>query len=156
MVDYEGEKKMNNKNGGRKPMNCYEDECESKKSKNCGFDFDIEFDIDDLDECFMKEMKCTSDEDCNEECSEDCEGVYEEGFEEGFKEGFKEGFETGKKQIFAFLKKNNCCIKCKPKCKHNCKQRSSNKNKCFTKCEHSCKLRRINKNKNFHKMIKCM
>ena len=126
---------MNNRNGGREFQNCYEDECEYESIDNKDFDFD---------ECFINDVGCNDNEDCDE--------VYKEGFYEGFYEGFKNGYEKAKKEVLIYMKKNKCCIKCKCKCK----LRNSNKNKCFKKCKHGCKLRCINVNKNFHKMIKCM
>ena len=125
---------MNNKNSGGKIKSCYEDECGSIKKENNNFDF--EFDIDEANECFIKDMENTN--------SEECEEVYEEGF--------KDGYEKAKQEVVAYMKKNKCCIKCKAKCK----LRSIKKNKRFMKCKDSCKLRGTNINKKIRKMIKCM
>ena len=122
---------MNNKNGGIKCMNSYEDECGSTKNKNCNFDFDIELNIDEADECFINNMVNTDNEDC----------------EEMYQEGFKDGYDKAKQEVLVYMIKNKCCIKCK--------KRSVSKNKCCTKCKRNCKLRRIN-NKHLLKMIKCI
>ena len=106
---------MNNKNSGRKFKSCYEDECGSIEKENYNFDF--EFDIDEANECFIKDMENSN--------SEECEEVYEEGF----KEGFKEGYEKAKQEVVVYMKKNKCCIKCK----HSCKLRRTNINKNFQK-----------------------
>ena len=123
-----GEKKMNNKNSGRKAMNCYEDEYGSIKNNN--YNFDLEFDMDEANECFMKDMEKSNNEDC-----EDSEEVY--------LEGFKDGYEKAIEEVLVYMKKNKCCFKCK--CKRKSQVRSVNKNKCFKKCKHGCKRRCTNK-----------
>lgn len=132
MVDYEGEKSMKNKNNGKKFISCYEDECKSTKDKSC--DYEFEFDIDETDECFTNELKNTQNKD----------------YEEVYGEGCKDGYEKALLELLYYMKKNKCCIKCKPKCRHSCKLR--NINKCCIICKHNCKSRSINKNKCFHKM----
>ena len=129
---------MNNKYSGRKFKSCDEDELGSVKKENYNLDF--EFDIDEASECFIKDMDSTNSEE------------WEEVYEEGFKDGFKEGYEKAKQEVVVYMKKNKCCIKCKPKCSI----RSIEKNKNFIKCNNSCKLRGTNINKKIHKMIKCM
>ena len=125
---------MDYKNSGRKFKSYDEDECGSIKKENYNLDF--EFDIDEANECFIKDMENSN--------SEECEELYEEGF--------KEGYEKAKQEVVVYMKKNKCCIKCKPKCK----QKSIKKNKRFMKCKDSCKLRGTNINKKIRKMIKCM
>ena len=132
---------MDYKNNGRKYKSYDEDECGSIKKEKYNFDF--EFDIDESNECFIKDMENTNSEECEE---------WEEVYEEGFKEGFKEGYEKAKREVIVYMKKNKCCIKCKPKYK----LKSIKKNKRFMKCEDSCKLRGTNINKKIRKMIKCM
>ena len=121
-----GEKKMNKKNSGRKDMNCYKDERGGIKNNN--YNFELEFDMDAANECFIKDM-----EKINYEDGEDSEAVYQEGF--------KDGYEKAIEEVLVYMKKNKCCIKCK--CKS--KVRTINKNKRFKKCKHSCKRRGINK-----------
>lgn len=86
---------MNNKNSGRK---CPEDEYGNIKNYN--LDFDIEFDIDKADECFINDMENSDNEDCNE----------------AYQEGFKDGYEKAKQEVLLYMKKNKCCIKCKHGC----------------------------------------
>jgi len=119
---------MNNKNSGRKAMNCYEDEYGSIKNNN--YNFDLEFDMDEANECFMKDMEKSNNEDC-----EDSEEVY--------LEGFKDGYEKAIEEVLVYMKKNKCCFKCK--CKRKSQVRSVNKNECFKKCKHGCKRRCTNK-----------
>ena len=94
---------MSNKDSGRKFKSCDEDESGGIKKENYNFDF--EFDIDEANECFIRDMENTN--------SEECEEVYEDGF----KDGFKEGYEKAKQEVVVYMKKNKCCLKCKPKCK---------------------------------------
>lgn len=103
---------MNNKNSGRKCMNCYEDEYGSMTNNNYNFDFDI--DMDEEDECFTEEDFMN---DMANTCSEDMVKIY--------KEGFKAGYEKARQEVLVYMKKNKCCIKCK----HHCKRRRTNKNK---------------------------
>ena len=59
MLDYKGEKNMNNKNDERKDMHYYESE--NTNNENCNFEF--EFDINEVDEYFMEDIRNVKDED---------------------------------------------------------------------------------------------
>jgi len=113
---------MNNKNSGRKAVNYYEDKSESMKNNN--YNFDLELDMNEANECFIKDMEKNNDEKC-------------EDSEEAYIEGFKDGYERAVEEVLVYMKKNKCCFKCKRKSK----VRSINKNKCFKRCKHNCKRR---------------
>lgn len=124
---------MNNKNSGRKFVNCYEDECGNMKDKNYDFNINLDFDLDlnETDECVTSELENLHNDDC----------------EEVYQDGYKEGYGKALQEILHYMKKNKCCIKCKrrdnsknkrcAKCRHNCKLRKINMNKCFIKCKHN-------------------
>lgn len=95
MLDYEGEKNMNNKNGGRKDTHYYENEDQSMNSENCNFDF--EFDIDETNECFIKGIENINDGD----------------YEEIYQKGFKDGYDKAKQELLDYIQKNKSSTKYK-------------------------------------------
>ena len=61
-------------------------------------------------------------EDC---CREMMEEAFKEGFEKGkekgFEKGCKVGYEKAKYQLFEYMKKNKCCLKCRKRhCRKTC------------------------------------
>lgn len=99
MLDYEGEKNMNNRNSGRKDTHYYEDENENENetmnNKNCNFDF--EFNIDEANEYFIKGMGNINDGD----------------YEEIYQKGFKDGYDKAKQELLDYIEKNKSSDKYK-------------------------------------------